>query len=89
MWQGSGLVKVRTVRRTTADGFVELEDHVEVGREYVIDISSRREERMRHAPTGTVHTKEIVAVIENGARVGWMAVELLALGALQPNRRNQ
>lgn len=68
-------VKARLVKRASDDGFVEVEDDVELGREYEVDPATQRVVQLRHIPSGTIHTKEVVDARGGGLHF----VELLDL----------
>lgn len=68
-------MKATLVARSTADGLVEVNDDVPIGRVYEVMPGSETEVTMVHKPTGKVHTKVMVQDVEGG----WLPVEMLRL----------
>lgn len=68
------IVRATLVATRTADGLVEFNDDVEVGRAYYVNPLTRRTIRLRHE-TGVVHQKEVVNDAMSGA---WLPVECLS-----------
>lgn len=70
----SQVVTATLVRRETADGFQSVEDHVQLGEQYQIELSTRRLAWFEHLATGERFQMEIVDTLPDGR---WYAAELL------------
>ena len=75
------LVKARLISRTTHDGWDVIEEHVPLGKLYLIDLDSK--EMLDHGQTGRVEIveREHVQVYDyyrgTLGLAGWMPLELL------------
>lgn len=69
------LVKAKLIKRKTDDGLFEIEDYVQLGKEYMVDVDSLFRGTGVHVPTGTVWEREVV-FMENGE---WFPLELLEI----------
>jgi hypothetical protein len=71
------LVKATLVKRTTAEGLVEFQADVPIGKVYLIDPTTQRVETMLNVEKGCFHKKEVVSD-RHGA---WLPVECLQMEA--------
>ena len=75
------LLRMRTTKATTSDGLCSLNEDVPIGREYLIDVASRRTTTMWNVAHNRLHEKVIVNVVDgDGRMVGWFPLELLCHG---------
>jgi len=70
----SRIVRATLVKRVTADGLMEMHDHVAVGTVYQVDLDSLAEIPLLNTVTGVRHRKRMVQDVLGG----WLPVELLA-----------
>jgi len=72
------LIVVATLMKLkSADGLVEMEDHISLGKKYHVNTATLRTVKLTHLPTGTHHEKEIVDEWPSGR---YLFLELLELG---------
>jgi hypothetical protein len=71
------LVTAKLIKRATEDGLIVVDDHVPVGKEYTIDLDSMAVHQMWNYEKEQGHSKEIVAIVEDGKRAGWVPTEIL------------
>jgi len=73
------LVTVKLKKKATADGMVEMHDHIKVGQEYTVDLDSIHWAEFTNMDKGgTLHVKEIIESFDHlGNYTGWLATELL------------
>lgn len=69
------LIQAHLVKKATADGLVEFEDDVELGRVYLVELDSRQQVDLLNDETGEPHTKEIIFTNEGA----WLPLECLRL----------
>lgn len=69
------VVKAALIALRTADGLVECGEGVEVGREYLVDVDTRRTVQLFNFEHGCRHTKEIINAVDGA----WLPMELLRL----------
>lgn len=75
-----GLGRATLIKRVTSDGLCEVQDHIQVGRVYRVDLASIREVQIFNTDRGREHTKTVITAIDERARViGWFPVELLRI----------
>lgn len=67
------------IKHRTEDGLMELCDNVPLGREYEVDMDSRKRVKLFNAVQEKVHRKEVIGIIEDGKFAGWMPMELLVI----------
>lgn len=74
------------VKRRSANGLIEVKDHVTIGKTYVVDLRTLRTATLCHLPTGEVYEAQVIWECESGR---WLAMELLAIEAwlARPNGR--
>lgn len=77
----SGIVKAKLVKRCTDDGLCDVQDHIEIGKIYHVDLRTVRTQRMKNVAKGVWHTKTIIDVVNptTHVREGWFAYELLQI----------
>ena len=77
------LVTVKLKKKATADGMVEMHDHIKVGQEYTVDLDSIHWAEFVNEDKGnTRHVKQIVLSYDHlGTYTGWLATELLDIPA--------
>lgn len=63
------------MKRCTDDGLVEVQDHVPLGKEYMVVLVSRHVVEMFNTDRQMHHIKEVVYALNDGA--GWVPTELL------------
>ena len=75
------LIKVRLIKRTTDDGLVEVEDHIEVGKEYVAEVDTKSMVDGFNVDKNKLWEREMVLCfgVPGGheALAGWMPTEIL------------
>lgn len=69
------VITARLTKRATTDGLVEFWDETPIGREYQVDLDSRRIIPMLNLESGVHHSKEMVRDVVDG---GWLPTECLA-----------
>lgn len=69
------LYRAKLVKHATADGLIEMEDSVPLGKEYVVDLDTRAPKAMFHLVQQIHHEREMVAAVDGG----WLPTELLDL----------
>ena len=75
------IVNARLIKRTTADGLMEMMDEIPLGKIYRIDVATRRVFPFMFLATGQAHEKEMVQIYPHQPGM-WLPVELLEfLGA--------
>jgi hypothetical protein len=73
----SQIVKAKLIKRMTADGLTELHDHIPLGKEYNVDLSTRHLSAGINFVKGKRWVREIINTI--GDDVGWLPTELLEI----------
>jgi len=71
------IVKAKLKAHATADGLVEFNDDVPLGKEYIVDADTITEMGMFNTEKNVEHTKVIVREYPSGM---WMPMELLSFG---------
>lgn len=72
--------KAKLIATKTLDGLVEVASHITLGKEYTVDISSRRISRGMNVVQNTMWTREVIDVLEDETdEWKWMPTELLEI----------
>jgi hypothetical protein len=69
------LIQAELVKRATADGLVEFEDDIPLGRVYLVEVDSHQVLMLLNDETGDCHMKEVIYTDEGV----WLPVECLKL----------
>lgn len=72
------LVIGKLIKRVSDDGFFEIEDHIPIGKEYLVDIDSIRKGKGFNIPKKMVWEKEIIDVVDE-SKMAWMPTEMLEI----------
>lgn len=70
------IVRARLIKLKTDDGLVESVDGVPLGREYLIDLSTRRRQQMYNIDVHRCHEKDIVDEYPSGR---WLVLDMLEI----------
>jgi hypothetical protein len=69
--------KATLIKRKTDDGLIEIHDHIQLGKEYLVDLDSRSMQKGYNLVEGKAWEKEGILVISSGGR--WLPTELLRI----------
>ena len=72
------VVDAKLIKRVTDDGMIEVEDHVELGRKYIVNLDSRRTESGFNTIQEKHWTREVIDVIDVDGDY-WWPTELLEI----------
>lgn len=75
------IVRARLVKLRTDDGLIESVDDVPLGREYRIDLTTRRLQKMYNTDRQRFHQKEIINEYPSGR---WLVLEMLEILSESP-----
>jgi hypothetical protein len=70
------IVMAKLIKRKTDDGFVEVNDDIPLGKEYIFDLNTKQIMKGIHIPTSTYWEREMIRDIVND---GYMPTELFGL----------
>jgi len=74
----ANIVKATLIKTESDDGLFEMHGHIKVGKEYLIDLDTKRMADGRNGVKGVNWRKEIVEIrSESGGFDGWMPTEML------------
>lgn len=68
-------VTATLVKRQTADGLIEVEDYISIGKTYEVDLDRIETAEFFNTSRSVEHTKEIIWCRDGG----WFATELLTI----------
>lgn len=78
------LVKAKLIKHTTADELASFLDNIPLGKEYVIDLDTKREATLWNTEKQKEHIKTLVNEAETGL---WMFFELLEIESIPNGKR--
>ena len=67
------------IKTKSDDGLFEIKDDTLLGKEYFVDLESKRVARGYNTIHRIVWKKEIINVVDYDGRVGWLPTELLEI----------